>query len=139
MFRHLKLQILPEPYAVARLAANAPFPEWADGPGFVSISRNEEELSVVCRQQRVPQAVQQTTGWVCIKLVGPFDFDETGVIAAVVNPLASTGLGVFIISSYEGEHILLRQEDLHVANRLLRQQGHLLIDPAAGDATVSSG
>ena len=35
-------------YAVARLDPLAPIPGWADGPGFVSISRTADELSVVC-------------------------------------------------------------------------------------------
>lgn len=139
MPRHLKLQVLPGHYAVSRLPADAAFPEWADGPGFVSISRSEDELSVVCQQARVPAEVQQSGDWACIRLIGPFPFEEAGIIAAVINPLASAGLGVFVVSTYDGDHLLLKQDDLDTANRLLRRQGHLLIDPAADDATASCG
>ena len=65
----------------------SPIPAWADGEGFVSISRSDDELSIVCRAERIPSGVKQDTGWTCYKFIGPFAFDETGIVASVIGPL----------------------------------------------------
>lgn len=137
MFRPLKLHILPGYYAIARLAPDQPFPEWADGPGFVSISRSEDELSIVCLQARVPAGQQRSPDWACLKLAGPFAFDETGIIAAAIDPLSAAGLGVFVVSTYDGDHLLLKQADLEQARSLLTAAGHILTAHAANAAIKS--
>lgn len=44
----VRLELLPGQYAVSRLDGTEPIPAWADGAGFVSISRSADELSIVC-------------------------------------------------------------------------------------------
>lgn len=139
MSRQLNLHILPGHYAIARLSPDQPFPAWADGPGFVSISRSEDELSIVCLQARIPAGQQRSPDWACLKLAGPFAFDETGIIAAVINPLSAAGLGVFVVSTYDGDHLLLKQADMVQARNLLTTAGHTLTAHAANVATKSCG
>lgn len=74
----LTLRFVPGRYAVARLAAESPVPEWASGPGFSAIIRAEDELTIVCHEDRVPEGVQAEAGWVCLRTIGPFDFQATG-------------------------------------------------------------
>jgi hypothetical protein len=107
-----KLHRLEGSYAVARLEPTTPVPAWADGAGFVSITRTDDELSVVCRAERVPQGVQVAPSWVCFKLQGPFAFDETGVVLSVIEPLSKNGVGVFVVSTYDGDHILVQSADV---------------------------
>ncbi|MBI5813191.1 MAG: ACT domain-containing protein, partial [Meiothermus silvanus] len=57
------LRLLEGSYAVSQLEPSSPIPSWAEGEGFVSISRTKEELSVVCREDRVPPAVKTERGW----------------------------------------------------------------------------
>ena len=76
----VRLKPLSGRYAVSRLEAKESIPGWADGPGFVSITRTEDELSVVCLQDRVPDGVKHDRDWVALKLQGPFAFDETGIV-----------------------------------------------------------
>jgi hypothetical protein len=117
-------------YAVSRLPAEAPIPPWADGPGFVTISRSPFELSVVCLASRVPAGMTTEAGWTCLRFVGPFAFGATGIILSVVRPLSEGGLGVFVVSTFDGDHILIKSSDLADALRLLGQAGHIL-RPAA--------
>lgn len=79
----VRLERLPGTYAVSRLEPGSAIPDWADGAGFVSLSRSDDELSVVCRADRVPAGIKQDTGWACYKFVGPFAFDETGIVSSV--------------------------------------------------------
>jgi hypothetical protein len=127
MAAKVRLKRLDGSYAVGRLAATSPIPGWADGKGFVSISRSDDELSIVCRAERVPADVKQDTGWVCYKLVGPFAFDETGIVSAVIGPLSDAGIGIFIVSTFDGDHLLIKQADTGRAEPVLSNAGHALL------------
>lgn len=126
--RKITLKLLDGRYAIARLAATDAIPSWADGAGFVTISRSEEELSIVCLEQRVPQQVQAEHDWACFRLVGPFAFDEPGIVLAVVQPLSEGGIGVFVVSTFDGDHFLIKRGLLERAASLLQQAGHTLLD-----------
>ena len=114
-------------YAVSRLDATSPIPAWADGDGFVSISRSRHELSIVCAAARVPPGTVSEPGWRCWRFVGPFAFGATGIVLSVVRPLSLGGLGVFVVSTYDGDHLLLKAQDLPAAVQLLNDAGHVLI------------
>lgn len=120
----LNLRRLAGDYAVCRLDAAAAIPPWADGAGFVSISRSDEELSVVCLAARVPAAVRQDGPWTAFKLLGPFEFGETGIVLAVVAPLSQAGIGVFVVSTFDGDHLLVKSADSAEAGQRLRAAGH---------------
>jgi len=126
--RAVELKELPGAYAVARLPQDAPIPAWADGTGFVSISRTDEELSIVCRQERIPRQVKSDTDWACFKFVGPFAFDETGIVLSVIAPLSTNEIGIFLVSTFDGDHMLVKQGDLASARSLLLNAGHRLTD-----------
>jgi hypothetical protein len=118
------LRLLPGDYAVCRLSPSYPIPAWADGEGFVSISRSDEELSVLCRAERVPDEIRKDGGWACLKLQGPFAFDETGIVLSVIAPLSSAGLGIFVVSTFDGDHLLVKRAELDRAEALLLEAGH---------------
>lgn len=124
MDHKIRLQLLDGKYAISRLDSSEAIPAWADGEGFVSISRSDDELSVVCHEDRVPQGLQSEHDWICLKFVGPFDLYETGIIHSVVQPLSEGGIGVFLVSAYNGEHLLIKSDDLMHAQMLLQNVGH---------------
>ena len=75
--------LLPGRLTVARLPGTAALPVWADGAGFVSITRREGELSIVCEDGRVPPEVRAERGWRALEVEGPIDFQAVGVLHAV--------------------------------------------------------
>ncbi|WP_372057004.1 ACT domain-containing protein [Tistrella mobilis] len=122
--RQITLLPLSGTYAVARLDPLAPIPGWADGPGFVSISRTADELSVVCLAGRVPDDVRADRAWSCFKFQGPFAFDETGIAAAVLQPLAADGIGIFLVSTFDTDYLLVQVADRERVIAALRAAGH---------------
>lgn len=120
----LDLRRLAGDYAVCRLDGTAAIPPWADGAGFVSISRSDEELSVVCLAARVPADVRQDGPWTALQLRGPFEFGQTGIVLAVVAPLSQAGIGVFVVSTFDGDHVLVKAADAEAALQQLRAAGH---------------
>lgn len=124
MATKIKLRKLEGTYAIAQLSHNAKIPPWVDGEGFVTVSRTDDELSLVCLEQRIPRDVKIDGGWTCFKFLGPFAFDEAGVILSVIEPLSKNGIGIFVVSTFNGDILLLKTEDVETALKLLQQGGH---------------
>jgi hypothetical protein len=99
-------------------------PEWATSSKFFSITRSADELSVVCDETRVPVGTQAEGGWACIHLHGPFPFQMTGVLAAILNPLAATEIGIFAVSTFDTDYILIKSDKVQAAEQALRAAGH---------------
>jgi hypothetical protein len=125
--RSISLKKLEGSYVISRLGPADGVPPWADGEGFVSISRTEDELSIVCLQSRVPAGTRQDPGWTCFRLVGPFAFGETGIVLSVIQPLSKNGIGIFVVSTFDSDHLLVKLEDADRARILLVEAGHQLI------------
>lgn len=127
MAPRVRLRLLNGDYGVARLSPSDPIPAWADGGGFVSISRSDDELSVVCLESRIPGDVRADLGWRCFKLLGPFAFDETGIVLSVIAPLSTNGIGIFVVSTFDGDHLLVKGDDLEPTRQRLAEAGHTLV------------
>lgn len=117
-------------FAVCRMAANAPILAWAAAAGFVSITRTDEELSIVCLAQDVPADVRAEHGWTCFKLEGPFAFGETGILSSFIGPLADNRIPVFAISTFDTDYVLLKKEFVGHALSVLASAGHEFVGPA---------
>jgi hypothetical protein len=122
----LTLVYLDGTFAVCRLAADAPIPGWATDSPFVSITRTEEELSVVCREGAVPEGVRCESGWRCLRVAGTLGLSLVGVLASLLGPLAEAGVSVFVVSTFETDYLLVRVADYQRAVAVLRSAGHAL-------------
>jgi uncharacterized protein len=126
MARKITLRELPDHYAVCKLAPEARIPAWADGDGFLSISRTPDELSIVCRSERVPPDVHAARDWRCFALIGPFAFDETGIAVSVIAPLSDASIGIFLVATFDTDYLLIQGKDLEAGKRALLAAGHTL-------------
>jgi hypothetical protein len=122
--RLLELTLLPERFAISRLAADAPIPAWATEGPFFSVTRAGHELSVVCELSRVPVGVQSQSGWRVFKVHGPFVLTEIGVLSALATPLAEAKLSLFAISTFDTDYLLVASETLSAAVAALERAGH---------------
>jgi len=122
--RRLKFRQLSGSYAIVRLAADATVPDWATVGEFRSVTRTQDELSIVCQSRNLPQGVHAPDSWQCFKLVGPFAFSETGVLLSFIQPLAEAGIGILALSTYDTDYVLIQDEFTEVALETLRRAGH---------------
>ena len=124
----VRFSVVPGRWAIARLSPDAPVPPWAlAAEGFVSITRTADELSVVCPESVVPQGVQVEPGWAVLKLLGPFPFDQVGVLASVASPLAAAGISLFALSTFDTDYVLVKESRLPSAREALVAAGHELV------------
>lgn len=123
---NLTLSVLPGEYAVCRFGPQTPPPAWAFGGDWWSVTHTADELSVVCRAEQVPAGVQSSRGWTALKLHGPFDFGLTGVLTSVLDPLRDAEVGIFALSTFDTDYVLVAHRDLPTALTALREAGHQL-------------
>jgi uncharacterized protein len=127
MAHQLKYRVLKERLAVCRMAADAPIPVWVDGLEFYSATRTADELSIVCPENRIDRSsaeIKVESGWVALKLEGPFPFSMTGVLASFLRPLAEAQIPIFAVSTFYTDYVLVKEENLQRAAAALRAAGH---------------
>ncbi len=116
---------------MVRLASDAPLPRWATQGGFFSATRTNDELSVVCTADQVPNGVATETGWRALKVKGPFALSEIGVLAALAAPLAEAKVSLFAISTFDTDYLLVSEKQLHGAIAALERSGHRVEESGA--------
>jgi hypothetical protein len=123
-----RFSILRGTWAVVRLGAKDDVPIWAlDAPGFVSITRTDDELSIVSPESAVPSGMQSEPGWAILRLQGPFPFAQVGVLASFASPLSDAGVSIFSVSTFDTDYILIKATQVSAACEALTAEGHELI------------
>jgi uncharacterized protein len=122
--RTLKFSRVAGSFAICRLAANAPVPEWGLRGSFFSVTSSAEELSIVCPGGQVPPEIQHENDWACLKLHGPFPFSETGILTSFVRPLSERAIPIFAVSTFDTDYVLVKQAWVEKAVEALKEAGH---------------
>ena len=120
----LTLGLLPQKFAVCRLAKDAAVPQWAARGAVFSITRTADELSIVCENKYVPSSVKSEKGWRCFRLEGPFPFTMTGVLSSVLEPLAKAKISIFAISTYDTDYVMVKEKAVAKTIKTLTSVGH---------------
>ncbi|HYH04808.1 MAG TPA: ACT domain-containing protein [Bacillota bacterium] len=127
MQQTLTFKVLEHHYGVAKLDSAALLPQWATGGEFVSFTRTSEELSVVCEAERIPSHVTSETQWRILKIEAVLDFALVGILAAVSTILAREAISIFVLSTFNTDYILIKEDNLVKAIAVLLQEGHQVI------------
>jgi hypothetical protein len=123
----LELRVLDDVLALVRLPADAPVPAWVGGRDLLAVVRTRRELSIVCRDDTVPENIAEVQrDFRAFAVVGTLDFAQTGVVASLAEPLAEAGISIFGVSTYDTDHILVRADRLEEAKRALVEAGHTI-------------
>ena len=113
-------------FAVCKLPPGSAVPAWVTAGDVFSVTRTVEELSVVCRQEMVPSGTQAEVGWRCLRVAGAMPFNLVGVLASLTAPMARAGVGVFAVSTFDTDYLLVKQADFPKAVAALRGAGHVV-------------
>lgn len=119
----IPLRLLSDRFAVCRLAPDEKTPGNLDHSTLLSVTRTPTELSIVCRETlSLPGQVEP--GWRCLVVDGTLEFDLVGVLAALAQPLAAAGVSIFVLSTFDTDYLLVKEEKLELAIESLRAAGH---------------
>ena len=113
---------------MCRLPAGSPIPapltSGPDDKSLISVTWTSDEVSVICRTDRVPPGATVETPWRCLRVVGPLDLALTGVLASLVGPLADARVNIVAFSTYDTDYLLVPQVRLTEAIDTLTASGH---------------
>ena len=125
MKNKLRLAVLDGEYAVHRLQPEQDIPSSILKGNFFSITRTDEELSIVCDAHLPIVSEKSESGWSCIKVLGPLDFVLTGILAKITRVLAEVEISIFALSTYDTDYILVKKDKLPTAKKVLEIAGYV--------------
>ena len=120
----MKLSIYKEFYQVAKLAPESGIPESALRGEFYSVTRTDEELSVVCAQDADFLCESREKGWRMLKIEGVLDFSLIGILSKISTILADNSVSIFAVSTYNTDYILVKDKDIDAAVTALKGSGY---------------
>lgn len=120
------LILLPQQMAVCQLPLTSAIPEWVVKSSFWSITRTSTELSLVVPQERVPANLSFEPGWRVLRFAGPLAFNQIGILARAVVPLAEAQVSIFVLSTYDTDFLMVKENQLSTALDALKSAGYHL-------------
>jgi len=126
--KKLTLSILPDRYAICKLESDGEVPEWTQRSTFWSVTKTQQELSILCAEDDVPGNIKAERGWKVLKVEVPLDFSLTGIIASLTGPLAEANISVLVLSAYKTDYVMVRESSLDKAISILSSAGHIVIN-----------
>ena len=96
--------------------------------GFYFIGRTDEEISLVCRTEDVPEkTVERDDGWKGFRIRGIIDFSLIGILSGLSAILAENRIGIFAVSTFNTDYILVKAENFDRAMRVLSDKGFTVV------------
>ncbi len=118
----MKLKKLPCEFTVCKVADAAAVDLNAD---FCFVGKTDEELSVVCRTEETPaQTIERDDGWRGFRIEGVLDFSLIGILSKLSAILAENRIGIFAVSTYNTDYILVKAENYDRAADVLKSAGY---------------
>jgi hypothetical protein len=94
---------------------------------FCFVSKTDEELSLVCNTNLVPQnAIECDNGWKAFRIEGVLDFSIIGILSRISTLLAENKIGIFAVSTYNTDYILTKEENFDKSIKILEQNGFVI-------------
>lgn len=98
-----------------------------DAP-FYFIGKTDEELSLVCRTEDAPQnTLERDDGWRGFRIQGGLDFSLVGILSKLSGILAEHKIGIFAVSTYNTDYILVKEENFERALDVLASEGYIIV------------
>lgn len=95
---------------------------------FYFIGKTDEELSLVCKTEDVPQNIsERDDGWRGFRIRGVLDFSLIGILSGLSAILADYKIGIFAVSTYNTDYILVKEENFETALTVLSDAGYTVL------------
>ena len=121
----MELKKLDYDLTVCKVASIADIDLNAD---FFFIGKTDEEISLVCPASDTPQhTTEREDGWKGFRIQGILDFSLIGILSKISEILAENNIGIFAVSTYNTDYILVKKENFNRAMDALLKAGYVLV------------
>jgi hypothetical protein len=95
---------------------------------FYFIGKTDEELSLVCKTEDVPaETIERDDGWKGFRIQGILDFSLIGILSKLSGILAEHKIGIFAVSTFNTDYILVKKENYNRALEVLASEGYRIV------------
>ena len=118
----MKIKSLPYDLSVCKVADVSTI-DLNDDIFFVG--KTDEEISLVCKTSSVPSVtVARDDGRKGFRIEGVLDFSLIGILSKISSILAENKIGIFAVSTYNTDYILVKEENFERALEALGKAGY---------------
>lgn len=95
---------------------------------FYFIGKTDEEYSLVCITADTPDhTAQREDGWKGFRIQGVLDFSMIGILSRISTVLSDNKIGIFVVSTFNTDYILVKKENFEKALHVLSSAGYSII------------
>ena len=122
----MELKKLPYDLTVCKVASLADVDLDSE---FFFLGKTDEELSLVCRTEDVPTATtERDDGWKGFRIEGVLEFSMIGILSKLSGILAENEIGLFAVSTYNTDYILVKEANFAKALEVLVAEGYTIVE-----------
>ena len=120
----MELKIIDKEFAICKVED---FSQINLNDEFIFVGKTDNELSVVCEMESIPNnCTDIDEGWIAFKIEGQIDFSLIGIISKLSAILAENKIGIFTVSTYDTDYILVKKEKIEEAKEALRENEYII-------------
>ena len=122
----MELKKIPYDLTVCKVADASAFDLTKD---FYFIGKTDEELSLVIPTEETPaETTERDDGWRAFRIPGVLDFSLIGILSKISGLLADAKIGIFAVSTYNTDYVLVKKENYDQALAVLADAGYQIVD-----------
>ena len=92
-------------------------------------AKTDEEYSLVCVTEIVPENVtERDDEWKAFRIQGTLDFSLIGILSKISCLMAENNIGIFAISTFNTDYILIKSKNFSKAIELLSKTGYRVVE-----------
>lgn len=92
---------------------------------FYFIGKTMDEISLVCVTEDTPiNTIERDDGWKGFMIEGVLDFSLIGILSKISGILAENKIGIFAVSTFNTDYILVKKENFEQAMQVLADAGY---------------
>lgn len=122
---HMELKKMEYDFTVCRVETMEDIDTATD---FFFIGKTDEEISLVCKSDDTPKkTTERDDGWKGFRIQGILDFSLIGILSELSGILAENHIGIFAVSTFNTDYILVKAENFERALSVLSAQGYTIV------------
>jgi len=116
------LETLAGVYGIVKMDTVPDLHEVIRSSKFMTFSKTDKELSLVAEWEALGSLLNDDSlRWKGFRFGEVLDFSLKGILAKISRILASADIGIFVISTYDTDYVLVQEEDFERAISVLVQ------------------
>lgn len=118
------LAVLPQQFNIHAMEPDEVIPQAVFNSDIYFIGKTGDQLSLVVPDTIEIDSADIDKNWRVLELIGPLQLSMVGIMAQIGQVLARAKVSIFIVSTFDTDFFLVKDNKLSVAVSALRQAGY---------------